>query len=151
MIARDPEQPFLTCDVRGIGESLPNTCGGKSFDEPYGADYFYAIHGVMLGRPYLGQKTFDVLRVIQWLGSCGYDTLHLIGSGDGATIVTFASLFAESVKQVTLHQPLLSYESVACETDYELPLSMIIPDVLVDFDLPDCRHELQSKTLSILS
>jgi hypothetical protein len=151
MIARDPEQPFLTCDVRGIGESLPNTCGKRSFDAPSSADYFYAIHGIMLGRPYLGQKTFDLLRVIQWLGSRGYDTLHLIGSGDGATIATFASLFAASVKQVTLHQPLLSYESVASEADYDLPLSMIVPDVLVDFDLPDCRHELKSKKLSIIS
>ena len=54
-----PESPVFACDVRGIGESLPNTCNPGSFHNPYGNDYFYAIHSLMLNRPYLGQKTFD--------------------------------------------------------------------------------------------
>ena len=34
----------------------------------------------MLDRPYLGQKTFDVLRVIQWLKTQGHEEIHLVGS-----------------------------------------------------------------------
>ena len=51
---------------------MPNTCGTNTFDEPYGCDYFYAIHSLMLDRPYLGQKTLDVLRVLEWLAAHGY-------------------------------------------------------------------------------
>ncbi len=148
MIAADPQQPFVTCDVRGIGESEPNTCDQQPF-AAYGADYFYAIHGLMLGRPYLGQKTLDVLRVIQWLQSRGYDSLHLVGSGDGATIATFAALFSPTVQKFTLHQPLQSYESIATDPKYDLPLSMMIPGVLEDFDLPQCRDSLASQSLTM--
>ena len=52
-----PDVPFYTCDVRGIGESRPDTCGTDQFLTPYGSDYFYAIHAIMLDRPYVGQKT----------------------------------------------------------------------------------------------
>ena len=71
--------PVFTCDVRGIGESMPGI-SGQGFDQPYGSDYFYAIHGVMLDRPYLGQKTYDVIRVLRWLEDSGYDQVELIGN-----------------------------------------------------------------------
>jgi hypothetical protein len=31
---------------------------------PYGSDYFYAIHALMLDSPDVGQKTYDVLCVL---------------------------------------------------------------------------------------
>ncbi|MFN4258697.1 MAG: alpha/beta hydrolase family protein, partial [Gemmataceae bacterium] len=63
LLKAEPQATFYACDVRGIGESKPDTCGPRSFLRPYGCDYFYAIHSLMLDQPYLGQKTFDVLRV----------------------------------------------------------------------------------------
>ena len=67
VMRNEPATPVFTCDVRGIGESLPNTCGANTFDQPYGCDFFYASHSLMLDRPYLGQRTYDVLRC--WTGS----------------------------------------------------------------------------------
>ena len=58
--------------MRGIGESQPNTCGVDQFLKPYGSHYFYAAHSLMLDRPLLGQRTFDVLRVIQLLLAAGH-------------------------------------------------------------------------------
>jgi len=68
------DAPVFTCDVRGIGESRPDTCGVNSFLSPYGSDFFYAIHSLMLDRPYMGQKTHDVLSVLDWLVSLGTPT-----------------------------------------------------------------------------
>src|SRR4029079_19147767 len=42
LVKAEPEAAFYACDVRGIGESQPNTTG-KPFLDPYGSDYFYAI------------------------------------------------------------------------------------------------------------
>jgi len=42
LIEAEPETAFYTCDVRGIGESRPNTCGQNTFLNSYGCDYFYA-------------------------------------------------------------------------------------------------------------
>ena len=67
MLLEDPTTSLYACDVRGIGESRPDTCGSDQFTKPYGSDYFYAVHSLMLDRPYAGQKTLDVLRVLDWL------------------------------------------------------------------------------------
>ena len=144
---QEPATPFFTCDVRGIGESLPRTTRIDSFHSPYGSDYFYAIHSLMLGRPYLGQKTWDVLRVLDWLGGLGHRDVHLVGSGWGALAATFAAVLSDQVTRVTLKNALTSYAAVAESEDYSWPLSALLPNVLARFDLPDCYRVLQAKQL----
>jgi pimeloyl-ACP methyl ester carboxylesterase len=150
LIEAEPEAMFFTCDVRGIGESMPNTCGNSSFDDPYGCDYFYAIHSIMLDDPYLGQKARDVLQVLQFLAGHGYEDIHLVGRGWGALAATFAALFSDHVQQVTLKNPLESYTSVAESQQYHWPLAALIPHVLEHFDLPDCYRALETKRLRLI-
>jgi hypothetical protein len=97
LLRGEPQSTFYTCDVRGIGESHPDTCGQNQFLTPYGNDYFYAIHALMLDAPYIGQKTFDVLRVLDWLKSFGHEEVHLVGKGWGCLPATFAALLEEAV------------------------------------------------------
>ena len=146
----EPESTVYTCDVRGIGESQPDTCGIESFLKPYGCDYFYAIHSLMLDRPYLGQKTLDVLRVLDWLASFGHKEVHVVGKGWGALSATFASLLHDIVAQVTLKHALTSYSDVAESEDYAWPLATFLPGVLEHFDLPDCYRQLETKRLKIV-
>jgi dienelactone hydrolase len=147
LLKSEPESPLFACDVRGIGESKPNTCGPNSFDSEYGCDYFYAIHSLMLDRPYLGEKTFDVLRVLAWLKGLGHEEVHLVGNGWGALAATFAGLLSDQVKQVTLKHALRSYAEVAESEEYEWPLATLLPNVLAHFDLPDCYRALEAKQL----
>ena len=147
LITGRPETPVFACDVRGIGESLPNTCGFNSFDNPYGCDYFYAIHGLMLDRSYLGQKTWDVLRVLQWMKSFGHAQIEVIASGWGAlsaslAVVLSQSMLGECVSSVTLHRALQSFHSLAIDEDYDMPLAYLPLDVLSHFDMPDCYAAL---------
>ena len=150
VIQQYSDHACYTCDVRGIGESKPGTCNPGSFHEPYGSDYFYAIHSLMLDRPYLGQKTFDVLRVLDWLVSLGHRDVHLLGKGWGALAATFAALLSPSVKQVTLKHPLTAYSDVAESEYYNWPLATLLPDVLSHFDLPDCYRNLKNKQLRLI-
>ncbi len=147
LIEAEPETPVFTCDVRGTGESQPDTSKPGSFEAPYGSDYFYAIHGLMLDRPYLGQKTLDVLRVLDWLRSLGHTEVHLVGEGRGALCATFAAVMSDQVKQVTLKHSLTSYAEVAESEQYDWPLSALLPNVLAHFDLTDCYEALNSKGL----
>lgn len=146
----EPDAAFYTCDVRGIGESRPDTCGMDQFRKPYGNDYFYAIHSIMLDRPYLGQKTFDVLRVIDWLAAHEHREIHLAGKGWGALVATFAALLADPVRQVTLKNSLVSYSAVAESEEYAWPLSSLVPGILRAFDLPDCYRALEAKKLALI-
>lgn len=147
VMASERDSPVFACDVRGIGESLPDTCSPGSFHRPYGNDYFYAIHSLMLDRPYLGQKTFDLLRVLDWLASVGHTDIHLVGLGWGSLPATFAAIISDHVTQVTLKNALTSYAEIAESEHYEWPLSAFLPDVLSHFDLPDCFDELKSRQL----
>jgi pimeloyl-ACP methyl ester carboxylesterase len=138
------EVPFYACDLRGIGESRPDTCGSDQFLSPYGSDYFYAAHAIMLDRPYVGQKTHDLLQVLRWLASLGHREVHLAAQGWGTIPATFAATLSELVTQVTLKQNLTSYADIAESENYKWPLSCLAPGILAKFDLPDCYRELEA-------
>ncbi len=147
LVAAEPDVPFYACDVRGIGESRPDTGKADSFLDPYGSDYFYAIHSLMLDRPYVGQRTHDLLAVLDLLGTFGHEQVHLVGRGWGSLPATFAALVSPRVVQVTLKNALTSYRDVATTERYHWPLSSFIPDVVGRFDLPDCYRALAGKKL----
>lgn len=147
LIRAEPQAAVYACDVRGIGESQPDIGGPKSFLTPYGSDFLHAIHGIMLDSPYVGQKTYDVLRVVDWLKATGHSEVHLVANGWGAIPATFAALLAESVVQVTLKHALTNYGDVAESEEYQWPLSCLAPGVLQAFDLSDCYRALAAKRL----
>jgi cephalosporin-C deacetylase-like acetyl esterase len=150
LIGAQPEAAFYACDVRGVGDSQPQTTSLNSFNSVYGSDYFYAIHSIMLDYPYVGQRAFDVLRVLDWLNAWGYREIHLAAKGYGALPATFAALLSHHVTQVTLKNALSSYAEVAEAKDYNWPLSAMPAAVLNSFDLPDCYRELKNKNLRLL-
>jgi hypothetical protein len=149
LIDADPDAAFHTCDVRGIGESTPQTTSLNNSDE-YNTDYFYSSHGLMLDYPYIGQRTFDVLRVLDWLAAWDYDLVHLAARGQGAAPAAFAALLSPQVTRVTLKHPPASYAEIAESPDYNWPLSALPPGVLAGFDLPDCYRVLKAKDLRLI-
>jgi hypothetical protein len=147
LVRSEPEAAFYACDVRGIGESKPNTCGTDAYTNPYGSDYFYAGHGLMLDYPIAGQRTHDVLRVLEWLAICGHTEVHLAAKGWGAVPAAFAALLSSLVVRVTLKNAPTSYNEIAQAETYGWPLAVFVPDVLASFDLPDCYAALKTKNL----
>ncbi len=142
-----PEMPVFTCDLRGIGDSRPGTCGTDSFRDPYGSDYFYAVSAIMFDYPYVAQRTYDLLRVLEWLAAQGHEGIHVAANGWGTIPATFASVLSDRVGRVTLKNAPESYSAIAQAEDYAWPLSSLLPGVLDKFDLPDCYRELKSKQL----
>ena len=149
LIAAEPEAAVYTCDVRGVGDSEPQTTSVNNRGE-YSTDYFYSSHAMMLDYPYVGQRAFDVLRVLDWLDAWGYSQVHLAARGYGALPATFAALLSPHVVRVTLKNALTSYGDIAEARDYRWPLSALPPGVLTSFDLPDCYRELKKKNLQLL-
>ncbi len=150
LIQTDTNATLYTCDVRGIGESKPDTCDYNSYRSAYGCDYFYAIHSIMLDKPYIGQRTHDILRVIDWLMANGHTEVHIAGKGWGALPATFAAVLSKNVTRATLKNTLTSYSAIAESQTYTWPLSSLIPNVLDAFDLPDCYRALKSKQLRMI-
>lgn len=147
LIADEPQAEFYAVDVRGVGDSRPDTCGDNQYLLPYGSDYFYAAHSIMLGLPYPVQRAFDLLRVVDWLRSLGRTEIHLAANGWGTIPATLAAIVSDDVRQVTLKNNLTSYANVAESEHYDWPLSSFIPGVIKEFDLPDCYRLLSRKNL----
>lgn len=129
-------------DVRGVGETMPNTCGIDTFDDVYGCDYFYAAQSVMLDRPYLGQKVFDVLQTIRWIKQFGASEIDVVAIGWGALISSLAAVLEPSIRSLTIDRRIESFTALATEEDYQMPLAYLPPGVLERFDLPDCDRLL---------
>ncbi len=147
LLAAEPDAAFYAMDVRGSGESQPDICGKSQFLRPYGSDYFLSAYSLMLDRPYLGQKTHDVLRVLDWLRAQGHEEVHLAGRGWGALPATFGALLHDNVKRVTLKNALSSYQELAQTEDYQWPYAVMLPNVLARFDLPQIYTALEARGL----
>lgn len=150
LIAASPDAAFFACDVRGIGDSQPDTCGANQFLGRYGSHYFYSAYSSMLDRPLLGQRTFDVLRVMQVLAAAGHTEIHLVGQAWGALPAAFAAVLTPEIKQVTLRHALTSFHDLAIHDDQQWPNAFMLPHVLKHFDLPDCYAELQKRQLKLI-
>ena len=148
LIQAESEAAFYGCDLRGVGESLPNIGGATGrLPLPFDSDYFFASQGIMLDRPYLGQRVFDVMRVLDWLSAQGHTEIHLAAKGWGALAATFVALLTPAVVAVTLKHALTSFSEVAETEDYRWPYAALLPGVLLHFDLPDCYAALASRKL----
>jgi pimeloyl-ACP methyl ester carboxylesterase len=150
LAAAAPDAAIFACDVRGMGDSQPDICGANQFLDRYGSHYFYAAYSQMLDRPLLGQRTFDVLRVIQLLAAAGHTEIHLAGQGWGALPAALAAVLSKEAQQVTLKHALTSFHDLATHEDPQWPHAVMLPDVLAHFDLPDCYAALQPRQLQLI-
>jgi pimeloyl-ACP methyl ester carboxylesterase len=145
----DREHGIFTVEPRGIGRLTARTCGTRTFFEAYGADYFYASHGQMLGESYVGRRVHDVLGAIDLLGDSGAKRVHLYGRGMGAILAAFAGLLHPLVRQVTLRNGLRSFHELTQTDVYDWPASALPWNVLSHFDLPDVYRALRGKKLKV--
>ncbi len=146
---QDKATALFFCDLRGVGESKP-LLSTPEFTGKGGTDYFHAGLGLMLDRPMAGQRTFDLLRLLDWLQDAGHQEIHLVAHGEGTIPATFAGLLHTGVTQVTFHNALRNYTEVAETEAYHWPLSALVPGVLTRFDLGDCYRELAGKSLKLV-
>ncbi len=141
---------LYTCDLRGLGESRPNTFGEGGTTYHFGNDHVYAEHAIMLDRPYVGMRTHDLLSVLDWVRGHGHADVHLAAKGYGSIPAALAALLHDGVAQVTLKNALPSYIDLASAEIYKWPLSSMLPSALKRFDLPDVYRELAAKRLRMV-
>ncbi len=136
-LLKDKRQVFAI-DTRGIGESASKTCSDKAdFFSMYESEFFYASYSIMCGLPLAGQRTFDVLRVIQLLKSVGYCSFEVVGRGLGGLIALYTACLEKRIKKVIVKNCLNSFAEIVNSDLHKWPLSILLPDLLLNFDIPD--------------
>ena len=136
---------LFAVDVRGIGELRVRTHRDlPEFFQPYGSDYLYASHGLMLGESYCGRRVHDVLSTLDLLQAHGYQRVHLIGRGLGSVLATFAAFLHPVVDRVTLYNGLLSFHELTQVGAQSWPFSSMVTGILTKLDLPDLLSVLKA-------
>jgi dienelactone hydrolase len=150
LLKAEPTATLYTCDLRGMGESRPNTFGESGATYHFGSDFVYAEHAIMFDRSYIGMRTHDLLTTLDWVRGIGHSDVHLAAKGYGSLPAALAGLLHDGVAQVTLKHPLPSYTELASTEIYKWPLSAMLPGALARFDLPDVYRELAAKQLRMI-
>jgi hypothetical protein len=104
----------------------------------------------MLDYPVAGQRTHDVLAVIDWLAGFGHARISLAAQGWGTVPAALAAVLAPSIGKVVLKNAPRSWAEIAEAEDYNWPLALLVPGVLRHFDLPDCYRELERRQLRMI-
>ncbi len=146
-------ETLLALDVRGIGEMTARLHKETSDDffSPYGTDYFYSTLAMMWNESHCGRRVHDLLATLDLFAANGCQEMHLVGRGIGAVTAAFAAVLHPLVKQVTLHNALLSYHELTLDDRYQWPLSTMPYGVLPRLDMPDCLRELAgTKRLTVV-
>ncbi|MBA4018671.1 MAG: hypothetical protein C0483_16010 [Pirellula sp.] len=142
---------LYACDVRGLGDSRPNTCGENSYASFYGCDYFYSAYGLMLDEAVVRQRVQDVCTAIDFVHRHGgHREIHLVAKGYGAIPGAIAALLCAEVTQVSVINMLTSFGALAGTEVYKWPVSSMLPGVLERFDLPDLYRALEAKKINVI-
>jgi cephalosporin-C deacetylase-like acetyl esterase len=134
--------------MRNSGALPYNALGynDPSYEGPYCTEFEHAMTAQMLGRPLLGQRAFDALRVIEAIGSmpeAAGRPLILAGTGSGALWCLYAAaLTSVRLTALILHAPLASYRLLVEEPRALWNPSIVARGLLPGADCPDVLRTL---------
>ena len=113
---------------------------------PYCTEFEHAMTAQMLGRPLLGQRVFDTLRVIAAAGlmpETAGRPLILAGTGTGALWSLYAAALTQTrPAALILHAPLASYRLLVEEPRATWHPNIIARGLLLGADCPDILRAL---------
>jgi dienelactone hydrolase len=136
----------VAADLRGWGETYPQEPrAGRP--TRFGGDWKEAFLAVMLDRPLLGQRVYDLVELAA--RSTGGRGAHLVGAGAAAPVALHAAALDPQFKEVTLEGMVVSWSSVARATTSENQLANVVPGALKVYDLPDLAAALAPRPLAI--
>lgn len=140
----DEGNVILAVDPRGWGASTPPNL----MISGYRSDYQLAMHAILVGKSIPGMQTLDVLSATKYLKArpdVDKVNVSLRGIGFGCNVDLFAATVDPHVRTVKCDAQPISYLAIT-----KLPLSkispeVIVPGVLLDFDVPDIIRVLGSR------
>jgi hypothetical protein len=145
----------LAPDLVGLGEIGPGAFRGDASDFKLGsANYNYWFAAIQIGRSLTGIRAGDVVRIVNYLkGRTDADVSRLaaVSHGEVGVVLLHAAALDESIKQVALVDPLLSWSSIVLN-EYYAPkfVPHAVAGSLGRYDLPDLACTLAPRRLLAL-
>ena len=146
-----------TVDLRGLGVTAPRfPAAGPLF---YGYEDLdikdaYAWASLMLGKPVMGQRVWDLLRCLDYLElrpDVDRSRIHLVGVGGGGLAALLGAALDDRARAILLQQVISDLRSVVESEEYSLRLSWFLFGMLREFDLPDLVASLAPRRCWLLN
>jgi len=133
------EPIILNIDVSGFGELEPDP---TAYDLAYWNDIerILTYLSIANGRPIMGLRVRDALAALSCLSrrhDVDADKIMIGGRGVGAIVALHAALLWENIQAVTCLDMLSHYGALTEKSPFAWRQSVIIPDILKYYDLPD--------------
>ncbi|NLF40243.1 hypothetical protein GX586_12415 [bacterium] len=128
----------LIPDLRGWGATRPTARLDRRWAGWFGEDWQEAQLGLMLNRPLLGQRVFDLLAVLRWARQeAGVKAVVVRGCGAAIPVALHAAALDSGVEAIRLDRHLVPWESMMKARPPAVRLADVVPGALEVYDLPD--------------
>ena len=138
-------------DLRGIGDLRPMISeGAPGYAREHQTEENYAWASLIFGRSLLGQRTTDILALVQALASRYPQAELVIAARERLTVPALCAAALESrVAKVYLSGHLVSWRSIVESEEYSHPFANFVPDVLHNADLPQIARSIAPRTVIV--
>ncbi len=141
-------QVVLAVDLRGWGETSPGPTT-RSLAKHFGAEWREAFLGLHIHRPLLGQRTYDILSLVDLICRDSKLNVHLYALGNAGPVALHAAALDKRITQITLEKSLMRWADVVHTPISRNQLANAVPGVLRVYDLPKLAGLLAPRNLTI--
>lgn len=137
----DQGYAVASINLRGMGLSTPRMpSGGPVFYRGMQLSERFAWTNLVLGKPAIGQRVWDILRTLDYLderSDIDSSRIRILGRGSAGVAGGLATVLDPRVGSLLLTRAIPSWQSIIEAEDYSVSLDWFIPGILQNFDLPD--------------
>jgi cephalosporin-C deacetylase-like acetyl esterase len=147
---------ICTISLRGTGITTPRFPNGgpRFYEGGLDLDEYFAWTSLVLGRPVIGQRVWDILRAIDYLVSrpdVDVSQMWLLGTGSAGLAALMAAFLDGRVRSVLMDRTLVSYASILESHSYSVKLEWFVPGILRNFDIADLAAGLSPRPCWIVN
>ena len=141
----DTARSLFALDPRGMGESEPSTVERlRRLYWDYGADYHFSSLGLLLDKPYIGRRVYDILCAVNLLVKHGAEKITIKAFGNSRYLAVYAALLSNKNVSVELVGGLpVTYEQAIKDMKSPIPQSFVPFGILKIADINEIYQLLK--------
>ena len=138
-------------DVRGAGDLEAQFApGAVGYARSHQTEENYAWASLILGHSLLGQRTTDIVALVQALAGAYPRASIALAARDKMTVPALCAAALEPrITRAYLVRHLVSWRSVAETENYQCPLASLAPDALRATDLPQIARSIAPRAVIV--
>jgi len=147
-------------DLRGMGETAgsdpdPRDAEGSIEARILGDEAGGAYDGLRLGRSIFAMRVFDLLQIVDYLGSqnsaLGDAPIAVVGRNSCGPIALYAALLDNRIQAVVVEKSLALFSDLVTSRDYTWHFMDFLPGVLAHHDLPQVVGSLAPRPVWVVN